>query len=95
MLVANGPEKLPLNRSPPIGGLFLPFALCLYLLIFLYILIASIKIIPNKINPITPLTQLILSFTTASITIATRKIVATSFHIRNFVDETLNSPLTC
>src|SRR5258706_13168813 len=49
----------------------------------LYILIALFISMINKIMPTSPHTALMFCFTTASITMATRKIVATSFHIRS------------
>ena len=47
----------------------------------------------NAINPARPQIQLIADFTVASITMATSKIVATSFQIRNCCDEYLKTPI--
>jgi hypothetical protein len=53
---------------------------------------ALINTITKQASPTSPQTKLMLCFTVASITIATRKTVAISFHIRNFCEEYLNTP---
>jgi hypothetical protein len=45
---------------------------------------ALIKTMIKAIKPTSPQTQLKLDFTVASITMGTKKMVATSFHILNF-----------
>lgn len=44
-------------------------------------------------SPTRPQTQLILDFTLASITMGTSSMVATSFQIRNCMEEYLKTPL--
>ena len=49
----------------------------------------------NAASPINPHSQLRLCFTTTSITIATRNMVATSFHILNCLELYLKMPFCC
>ena len=56
---------------------------------------AIISTIAKATIPATAHATLSICFTTASITMITRKSVATSFHPRNCCEEYLNTPLSC